>query len=396
MAKQQIQHFSDRELSQVMDVLLNLFQNEKNYDALQGKALNELRKRGILPKLQAPDTHLNEEQMILNDERKQLIGTVFEVFFAACPGYNGDKKNRDSLSIFSGMFDPSFNLNSEYQFDYNDNNIANSVIAVADGFTDILSGNGEAILPMIVLLVLSVSFLVTVWSLYYLLSQSIDGLERVWYKEGWQQAFLPVLTGLAVGTAVGLLAGFFLTAPIAALALAAGVFTPVGFIIAGIASASLLTAGITCFITKQLQDQVIKKTHSNAMDPQEPYRFRLTDEEEKRLEAQGLDPFKVKCAIALIHSDMKVQNGVPSRLSRLFSSKNNTKQLYLETIRHLRSGCIDQGKLHIMLGSKLFDFDFRGSDYLNIRTNKVESINRDGNFYNFDAGGFTHLPNIVI
>ena len=185
-------------------------------------------------------------------------------------------------------------------------------------------------------------------ALYYIISQTLNSLERFWYNEGWLQASLALATMAACGSASGLLAGFLLSTPFTALALVIGLSNPISIIIIGTVCLSLIGAAGGWFITKQVQDYVIKKSNPDALEPQDPHRFELTAEEEANLIEKGMDPLKVKCAMAAIREEMGKKQ-VPSLLQRLtFSSE---KQGHLNKIRKLRRGEVDN--------IKCFEINFR-------------------------------------
>ncbi|WP_155831615.1 hypothetical protein [Legionella oakridgensis] len=207
-------------------------------------------------------------------------------------------------------------------------------------------GNVLALLLLIALVLLAAALAFV--ALYYLLSQTMDNVERFCYSEGWLQAGLNLMGMVAGGVAASLLTTALLTAPLAALALAAGIANPVGVVIFGMITLTLVGAAAGGFLTDKIQQYFIKKSNEDALDPQDPHRFALTEAEERALMEKGIDPIKVKCAIVALRAKME-DKPVPSLLNRLFSDRGQMIQDILNQVRELRSGKLKEiqvGEMH--------------------------------------------------
>jgi hypothetical protein len=156
-----------------------------------------------------------------------------------------------------------------------------------------------------------------------------------------------MLGGAVAGSAFGV---FVAVMPLISLALAAGISNPIGIAIAGLISLAIVGAGLTSFLTNLLQNKVIEVTNKDAIDPKDPYRFRLTAMEETSLLDNGFDPIKIKCAIIALREKIG-ENPVPSLVNRLFTTNGGEKQAYLKQVRQLRAGELTQ----IKVGDMIFD-----------------------------------------
>ncbi|WP_133126790.1 hypothetical protein [Legionella nagasakiensis] len=193
-------------------------------------------------------------------------------------------------------------------------------------------------------------------ALYYILSQAMDSIERFCYSEGWLQAGLNLMGMVAGGVAASLLTTALLTAPLTSLALAAGIANPVGLVIFGVITLTLVGAAAGGFLTDKIQQYFIKKSNEDALDPQDPHRFSLTGAEEKKLVEKGIDPVKVKCAIVALRAKME-DKPVPSLLNRLFSDRGQMIQEILNQVRKLKSGKLKEiqvGEMHFNCRSDAF------------------------------------------
>jgi hypothetical protein len=201
-------------------------------------------------------------------------------------------------------------------------------------------GNALAALVLVVLALSAAA--ATFIALYYMLQQGLNGIERMWYGEGWLRASLMLASSIAFGATSTILTLTVGSAPIIALAVAAG-FNPVGVVIFAAVCFGIMAAGIGGFVMNLLHDSLDKKANKDAMDPSDPYRFRVTASEEKALLKQNIDPVKVKCAMVALRAEMSTvlggESAVPSFLSRhLGSKKSQDVHALLKQVRALRGG----------------------------------------------------------
>lgn len=188
-------------------------------------------------------------------------------------------------------------------------------------------------------------------ALFYMIHQSVNSVERLYYNEGWLKAALMLATSVAFGSASTLFALFVVSAPLMALAVAAG-FNPIGILIIGTVSLAVVGAGIATFVTSLIYDSTEKKVSKDSIDPSDVNRFRLTASEETALIKKGIDPIKVKCAIVALRAEMSKElesdKAIPSFFSRHFWDGSKVQPL-LDQVRQLRSGAITEvpvGSLH--------------------------------------------------
>ncbi len=210
-------------------------------------------------------------------------------------------------------------------------------------------GTAQIVALLILVALSAAAAALTFVALYYLLSECVNTSERFMYSEGWLQATLPCLGMAAGATAVALLSTLFVMAPLASLAMAAGLANPIGIAIVGVVCLTIMGATAGCFITDQIQKYAIKKANSDALDPADPNRFTLTTEEAQVLINNGIDPIKVKCAIVALRAQIG-DKPVPSLLTRsCCSAKGSEIQDCLNKVRQLRRGElaeVDVGSMH--------------------------------------------------
>lgn len=185
-------------------------------------------------------------------------------------------------------------------------------------------------------------------ALAYMIHQFTESVERLWYNEGWLKAVLMLATTLAFGATSTVLSLAFAATPITALALAAGL-NPVGLVIFGVVSLTLIGGALACWITSLIYDSVEANANQDAIDPYESKRFRLTPEEELNLIHKGIDPIKVKCALVALRAELG-DNPVPSFFSRHFGTDANAQKMLMQ-VRDLRAGQLKK----IQVGSLTFD-----------------------------------------
>ena len=198
------------------------------------------------------------------------------------------------------------------------------------------------------IIVLSVLTLGAVLALYAMFSEFLNSMERFIYNEGWLRASISLASMLAGTLAGGTVAVFLGAVPLILLAFGLGVANPLAFVIAGIVCISILGSALVNGVANWLQTKAVEKSHESAIDPADPYRFQLTDKEEKNLKSKELDPLKVKCAIVALRE--KIGDSTPSFLHRMFV--DHEKQRLLSLVRQLRRGKILD---KVEVGEMIFD-----------------------------------------
>jgi hypothetical protein len=196
---------------------------------------------------------------------------------------------------------------------------------------------------MIILVIIGIAAfgaVLTFAALYYMFHHFLEGVERMWYGEGWIKAALMMASTLGFGGAsAGLMIGFA-TPVLTTLAISAGLNPFIAIIIATVCI-SIIGAGLASLGLSVIYDFIDKRVHSSSIDPCDPYRFRLTDEDEIRLLEKQIDPIKVKCAMIALRAEIAKQLGsdeeLPSFLSRQFGEGRKI-QAILNQVRELRAG----------------------------------------------------------
>lgn len=186
---------------------------------------------------------------------------------------------------------------------------------------------------LLMLLVAAVAAVVLYFAACYLFTAIAESVERFWYNEGWLQASISLL-GVVGGALAGALFMMTMIQPFGAVA------------VMSIAFASIVAAALTGGLTNTIQGVCIEALNADAMDSADPYRFALTDAESVALEQKGIDPTKVKCAIAALRYEIEE---LPSLSSRWFGDSHQQEKLQL--IRALRRG----EKEVLLLGDLRFD-----------------------------------------
>lgn len=207
------------------------------------------------------------------------------------------------------------------------------------------------------LLLVGVGLLTTslgVLSSWYLMAQILDSVERLSYNEGTFKAAATLLTIVLSTTAATVLAAAVAAEPLATLAIGAGLVNPVGIVAFGVLSIGVTLAAITTYFTNKLLLNHIYKSNPDALDPRDPKRFSLSQTEYNHLRKEGIDPIKVKCAIAAIRKEMG-REPVAAPLTPnflFFHGRTKAQADHLETIRTLKQGkkeTVDVGDLHFNL-----------------------------------------------
>lgn len=195
----------------------------------------------------------------------------------------------------------------------------------------------------------------TLASWAYMFNQFINSAERLWYKEGWMRAALMSATALAWSAVASTLTLIFAAKPIVLVAIAMN-FNPVSLlIISGICVASI-AAGLGALSMNSIYDFVEKRSNKRSIDPAEPQRFALSEDEVDVLVEKQIDPIKVKCALVAIRIEMnrvlQSEEAIPSLVNRLFASKKHKEtQVLLQKARALRRGELTE----VTVGDLTFD-----------------------------------------
>jgi hypothetical protein len=218
----------------------------------------------------------------------------------------------------------------------------------------------KALAGLVLLLIIGALLFLAAVAVYYMLNKFLDGMERIWYNEGWLDAL--IVCGSAVG--FGALSAFFGTfiggLPLFALAVTAG-FPPTAVVILGVTLMTLIGAGLGVLTMSYLVPYLQGKGASGSMDANDANRFRLTASEETHLKSKEMDPVSVKLAILAVLEQMnKISNNkaisVPYFLHRKLGAGRDIQDL-LNKVRALRSGALTE----IEIGGVTFDLMMKNS-----------------------------------
>jgi hypothetical protein len=183
------------------------------------------------------------------------------------------------------------------------------------------------------------AILVAAVILYYavccIFNTILDSVERIWHNEGWMQACFSML---------GMLAGGYACATVMALTL-----NPVGLTLLAVAGTTIVAAALSSILTNVVLGVGISLLNRNALDANDPHRFKLTKRDIARLEAHHpeLDPIKIKVAIVALREAMGT---MPSPSSRFFGQGSDAQRL-IKLVRELRRG----GRSEVTVGNLHFD-----------------------------------------
>lgn len=201
---------------------------------------------------------------------------------------------------------------------------------------------GQLIALLVIIALAAAAAALTFIAFYYMLNQFLNGVERLWYNEGWLNATMLLASSVVFGSLSALFAVTVASTPLIALAVAAGI-NPIGVVAAGAICITMLGAGLACFLTSILCGHFEKIAYKDSMDPEDPLRFRLTQLEEHDLLNKNIDPLAVKCAMVALRGEIsKVLDSdqtIPSFLSRKFGYGDKV-QLLLQQVRGLRNGTV--------------------------------------------------------
>jgi len=315
----------------------------------------------------------------LDQSEKIKVYQAFNALFYASPLYNKlSRGEKESFQPTRPAFDSTRIVviqQSQYYSSYNDpffswlllRNLSPSYFANS---SSVFSGGGilhthsskkvdadaaKGIALLIAVALIAFTAILAFIALSYMLYHFANNAERVWYGEGWLKAALTLATTIGFGAASAWLSATFATAPLVALAIAAGL-NPIGVVLFSIISLTLIGAGVANLVTNLIYDSTATKINSDAMDPSDPKRFALSDSEELVLIRKGIDPIKVKCAIVALRSEIaaksKNEHTIPSFFSRHYGGKTEVQPL-LDQVRKLKRGEIQ----NVSVGD--FSFDCR-------------------------------------
>ncbi len=219
----------------------------------------------------------------------------------------------------------------------------------------------ELLAALAILLLAAIAAVLASIAMYYMLNQFLEGAERFYYNEGWLKAALIMANSIAFGAGSTLLTLTFAAAPLTSLAIMAG-FNPAVVVVTGAVLLSIIGAGIGAFAMNLLCSPL--QADKNAMDPNDPLRFRLTAKEEYNLAERGIDPTMVKCAMAALRAEIAKLLGnnnaeIPSFFSRKDKSMAKVNEC-LQKVRNLRSGVIKS----VEVGDLFFDCEVKTPYYM--------------------------------
>lgn len=222
-----------------------------------------------------------------------------------------------------------------------------------------------------VFMVLSVATLFTSTALYYLLSQTLDSVERFYYDENWLKASI-TLASLLAGASLGAYLCFFIITPLLAL----GAITPIGLAIGAAVLSALVLATITTWLSNVIQNYFFESSHLNALDPADYKRYELDQKQILTLKDNGFNIDIVQCALVALRKeliDLEAES-IPTLMSRLISSTPKIKRIneILKSIRALRDGSYTEDTLQV--DNMSFNLKEPG---LNL---KVEHVSREPQF----------------
>ncbi|MDR3501351.1 MAG: hypothetical protein P4L79_02105 [Legionella sp.] len=219
----------------------------------------------------------------------------------------------------------------------------------------------ELLAALALLLLAAIAAVLASIAVYYMLNQFLEGAERFYYNEGWLRAALVMANSIAFGAGSTVLTLTFAAAPLTSLAIMAG-FSPAVVVVTGAVLLSIIGAGIGAFAMNLLYGSL--QTNKNAMDPNDPLRFRLTAKEEYDLANNGIDPTMVKCAMVALRAEIaKILGNKDAEIPSFFSLKDKSMTKVsecLQKVRNLRSGTLTS----VQVGDLFFDCQLKTPYYL--------------------------------
>ncbi len=330
--------FTDNQLGQLYQSL------SRDYKKLSLERLNpmEIYQR-LLSKVHFSLTDPKSSLFGLPPHEQQKIYTVLNAFFSACPNYRAMSLDQQTnLLIFHYVSRDSHWDNCCYC--PSDNFFFNWLLIERifhnGNSTSTNNTHGEDLLWLFITALAIIQLILALIALYYLLNACLDSIERFYFDEGWLQATVTMASIAVGGAAPAVLTSIFLSSPLTAFFLSAGLANPLGMVIFCIVCLSIIGAGLGCFVTNKIQDYIIKKTNTDALDPRDPHRFSLTEKEEQNIIRKGLDPLKIKLVIATIREQMHVQEAT---------------QEQLDMIRRLRRAELAEDEFIVEVGEQAYD-----------------------------------------
>lgn len=161
---------------------------------------------------------------------------------------------------------------------------------------------GSLLALLAVLAVGCIGFILSGLAIYYLVQHMANDIERLYYNEGVMRALLHMSTTMASAVAGMLFAGLFLSAPLIALGISAGMASPIILAVLGIVVGGFVAGAAGCFFGNKIQEWQIKTKNAEKIDPLEPQRFSITESDEKVLNAKNLDPLSARAALVALRA----------------------------------------------------------------------------------------------
>jgi hypothetical protein len=291
----------------------------------------------------------------LPESEKLKVYKVLDTFINASPLFRAEPRQRAEFNQFLHAANTSVVINNYYgRRHFCDNNSFLTGYIYASAFNrmnnsshpwDCFNNNsnhhshdnnddkqGASILALALLVLVIIAAISACIAIYYLVCELVNNIERLWYNEGWLKASITLMSMTVTAALTSILAAAIIASPLTALVLAAGIANPVGIVIfISISLVTVITAACTWF-ANIIQTQVNEANNPDAFYPKDPTRFALTPANEAALIKKGLDPIKIKCAIAALRQDM----GEKPNLSSTFGDMHARECLF--KIRQLRKG----------------------------------------------------------
>ncbi|MFY7697363.1 MAG: hypothetical protein ACOVQX_00840 [Legionella sp.] len=179
-------------------------------------------------------------------------------------------------------------------------------------------------------------FYFVIYAAYYLFNEISNAVERIWYAEGLVQAALTLLALATIAYTSAYPIAFIVVLTLLVASLSLG-FTanPVPLIILSATSLFFIFTAMGTYITNSIQNMIIPLAHSSALDPADPFRFTITNQEETKLRQLNIDPLKAKLAIIALRAEIGGQ--LPS-----FFNRTEYQQECLRAVRAIRNGELSQ------------------------------------------------------
>ncbi len=299
---------------------------------------------------------LGGEFASFSDKEKDDVFNVLNTFITATPQWRGVIQS-DPRAI--PTYEPHHynqNVVVHHYHHHNRSNWFNDYLFYHWLFSDNFSsrnhhrkkGSDDTAKNILIILIGIIVLACTYYAIRYLFDAALDAMARFYNNEGLLQASMSFMS-MALGAIMG---------AVTCSLLFAATLNPLGLLGVSILAASIISAGIAAYATNSLHNLYIEKTHPDAMDPSDPFRFSSDDEYIELLNVkkglvwdQSLDPIKVKCAIAALRQDI---GDMPSPTARFFASAGSASdkaKKNIEMIRQLRKGEI----FEVEVGNMTFD-----------------------------------------